>query len=119
MIRSTWTSYTLGNCWEVGVFFPVAENLLGLQQSGSNKKDRNLMATKGGPNLIHPRCYMYAILAYIWLKLMVHVGKYSIHGAYGHGPSTFDGTVLVFCFCLQNKKGVMEPKKKKHDDLTC
>ena len=56
------------------------------------------MTTKGGPNLIHPRCYMYAILAYIWLELMVHVAKYSIHGAYGRGyqplmapwVSTFD-----------------------------
>ena len=66
--------------------------------SGTNKKDRNWMTTKGGPNLIHPRCYMYALLACIWLELMVHVAKYSIHGAYGRGyqplmapwVSTFD-----------------------------
>ena len=28
---------------------------------------------------------MYGILTYIWLKVMVNVGTYSIHGAYGKG----------------------------------
>ena len=30
-----------------------------------------------------PKCSMYGIFTYIWLKVMVNVGKYSIHGAYG------------------------------------
>ena len=28
-----------------------------------------------------PMCSMYGILTYIWLKFMVNVGKYSLHGA--------------------------------------
>ena len=35
--------------------------------------------------LKHPICSMYGIFTYIWLKFMVNVGKYSIHGAFGHG----------------------------------
>ena len=34
--------------------------------------------------VIHPRCSMYGIFTYIWLIFEVNVGKYSIHGAYGH-----------------------------------
>ena len=30
-----------------------------------------------------PRCSMYGIFTYIWLKSMVNVGKYCMHGAYG------------------------------------
>ena len=33
----------------------------------------------------HPRCSMYGIFTYIWVIFGVNVGKYSIHGAYGHG----------------------------------
>ena len=29
-----------------------------------------------------PRCSMYGRFTYIWLKLMVNVGRYTIHGAY-------------------------------------
>ena len=32
----------------------------------------------------HPRCSMYGIFTYIWAIFGVNVGKYSIHGAYGH-----------------------------------
>ena len=30
-----------------------------------------------------PRCSMYGIFTYIWLKFMVNVGKYTLHGAFG------------------------------------
>ena len=30
-----------------------------------------------------PKLSMYGISTYIWLKSMVHVGKYSMHGAFG------------------------------------
>ena len=30
-----------------------------------------------------PRCSMYGIFTYIWLKFMVNVGKYILHGAFG------------------------------------
>ena len=33
----------------------------------------------------HPICSMYSIFTYIWVIYGGHVGKYSIHGAYGHG----------------------------------
>ena len=39
------------------------------------------------PQLVIPKCSMgreYLIFTYIWLKFMVTVGKYSIHGAYGN-----------------------------------
>ena len=32
--------------------------------------------------LVMPKCSTYGIFAYIWPKLIVSVGKYSIHGAY-------------------------------------
>ena len=32
----------------------------------------------------NPRCSMYGIFTYIWLKFMVNVGIYTIHGAYGN-----------------------------------
>ena len=32
----------------------------------------------------YPRCSMYGIFTYISPKLMVNVGKYSIHGSYGY-----------------------------------
>ena len=31
-----------------------------------------------------PYAGCYGIFTYIWLKFMVNVGKYSIHGAYGY-----------------------------------
>ena len=31
-----------------------------------------------------PRCSMYGIFTYIWVIFRAHVGKYSIHGAYGN-----------------------------------
>ena len=34
---------------------------------------------------LDPKCSMYGIFTYIYRKLMVNVGKYSIHGAYGDG----------------------------------
>ena len=35
--------------------------------------------------LLYPICSMYGLLfTYIWLKCMVNVGKYSIHGAFGY-----------------------------------
>ena len=34
-------------------------------------------------NEILPKCSMYEIFTYIWLKSMVHVGTYSMHGACG------------------------------------
>ena len=42
---------------------------------------RNHPAALGYP---HPRCSMYGIFTYIWVIFGVNVGKYSIHGAYGH-----------------------------------
>ena len=36
----------------------------------------------------YPIGSMYGIFTYIWLKFIVNVGEYSIHGAYGH-PSCF------------------------------
>ena len=36
----------------------------------------------------HPRCSMYGIFTYIYPKNNPNVGKYSIHGASGHGYST-------------------------------
>ncbi len=32
----------------------------------------------------NPRCSMYGIFSYIWLKYMVNVGNYSIHGESGN-----------------------------------
>ena len=34
---------------------------------------------------INPICSMYGIDTYMWFECMVGVGKYSIHGVYGHG----------------------------------
>ena len=40
-------------------------------------------ATTTNPKIPIPKCSMYGIFPYIWLKFMVNVGKYSIHGASG------------------------------------
>ena len=39
----------------------------------------------------HPRCSMYGIFTYIWVIFRANVGKYSIHGAYGHFNLNRDG----------------------------
>ena len=39
------------------------------------------------PRFSHPRCSMYGIFNYIYPKNGPNVGKYSIHGASGHGFS--------------------------------
>ena len=36
---------------------------------------------------------MYGIFAYIWLIFMVNVGKYTIHGSYGHGHLSINTVV--------------------------
>ena len=38
-----------------------------------------------GPGLLQsvPIGSMYGIFTYIWLRFMVNVGKYTIHGSYG------------------------------------
>ena len=33
--------------------------------------------------ILYPIGFMYGIFTYIWLILMVNVGKYTIHGSYG------------------------------------
>ena len=43
----------------------------------------NRTATVSGPS--RPICSMYEIFSYIWVFFGAHVGKYSIHGAYGRG----------------------------------
>ena len=34
-----------------------------------------------------PICSMYGIFTYVWVIFGANVGKYSIHGAYGHDQS--------------------------------
>ena len=36
---------------------------------------------------------MYGILTYIWLRFMVNVGKYTIHGSYGNYPDHHGGHI--------------------------
>ena len=38
---------------------------------------------------------MYGIFTYFWLKGMVNVGKYSIHGSYGIYNSQCNGVVMI------------------------
>ena len=51
----------------------------------------------------YPRCSMYGIFTYIYPKNNPNVGKYSIHGASGHGedekPSTLGAAAGVMA-CL-------------------
>ena len=47
---------------------------------------------------------MYGIFTYIWLKSMVNVGKYAIHGSYGYGIAKLDHAAVCASnmFCLKN-----------------
>ena len=47
------------------------------------------------PPFLIPRCSMYGIFTCIYPKFMIHVGKYSIHGAYGIGLSVFFASLSV------------------------
>ena len=39
---------------------------------------------------------MYGIFTYIWLKLMVNVGRYTIHGTYGMGYDSKTAKMVLF-----------------------
>ena len=39
---------------------------------------------KGFSSGLYPIRSVYGIFTYIWLQFMINVGKYSIHGAFGH-----------------------------------
>ena len=50
------------------------------------------------PNIFQPIYAigsMYGLFTYIWLKFMVNVGKYSIHGSRTQGPSFYRGKLAV------------------------
>ena len=51
-----------------------------LDRCGSLKGFRKIK----GVLMKYPIGSMYGIFTYIWLILMVHVGKYTIHGSYGY-----------------------------------
>ena len=44
----------------------------------------HLKFTQENGLLLYPRGSMYGIFTYTWLKFMVNVGKYTIHGFYGY-----------------------------------
>ena len=45
-----------------------------------NKEGKVPKRTNSGKDGYIHRCSMYGIFTYVWLKFMVNVGKYSIHG---------------------------------------
>ena len=58
---------------------------------------------------------MYGIYAYIWLKFMVNVGKYTIHGSYGLYDLTEQQNLS---FNISNQFLPLSPTKKiKSEDL--
>ena len=65
----------------------------------SRSLDRTVRRTclKGVMFLFIHRCSMYGIFTYIYHKVMINVGKYSIHGAFGIDLSSHQLTVVICC----------------------
>ena len=72
-----------------------------LEKNLPNRSSARLGVFRGIAILKHPQpiCSMYGIFTYIWLKFIVHVGNYSMHGAFGqdaqqHGAQKHGGKMM-------------------------
>ena len=73
---------------ELGIGFLGYEmNMIGVQKVKGTQFSNHPLRIKGCFRVFYPIGSMYAIFTYIWLKLMINVGKYTIHGSLGYYKS--------------------------------
>ena len=78
---------TCDHWWFDGPFWENSFDIQGsaTRPGGSKNRVFFVLDKYGRVFCLKPIGSMYGILTYIWLKVMVNVGTYSIHGAYGKG----------------------------------